>query len=65
MNDASGIHLGTSAFTVAGWPGTFYPAGMKTADYLSFYAKRFDTVEVGSTFYRTPSKTTVEGWCLS
>src|ERR1700693_1250704 len=23
------IRLGTSAFTAAGWPGTFYPAGMK------------------------------------
>jgi uncharacterized protein YecE (DUF72 family) len=31
-------------------------------DYLSFYATRFDTVEVDSTFYRTPALTTVQGW---
>ncbi|HSY98963.1 MAG TPA: DUF72 domain-containing protein [Terriglobales bacterium] len=45
------IRLGTSAFTAAGWEGTFYPASMKPADYLSYYASRFETVEVDSTFY--------------
>jgi uncharacterized protein YecE (DUF72 family) len=56
------IRLGTSAFTATGWEGTFYPAGMKPADYLSCYATKFDTVEVDSTFYHIPAKTTVQGW---
>lgn len=56
------IHVGTSSFTAAGWEGSFYPAGMKPADYLTFYATKFDTVEVDSTFYRTPSVATVSGW---
>ena len=56
------IRLGTSAFTAAGWEGTFYPAGMKPAEYLSYYATKFDTVEVDSTFYRTPAISTVKGW---
>jgi uncharacterized protein YecE (DUF72 family) len=56
------IFIGTSAFTAAGWEGTFYPEGIKPADYLTFYATRFNSVEVDSTFYRTPSKTTVQGW---
>ena len=56
------IHLGTSAFTAAGWEGSFYPAGMKPADYLTYYATKFDTVEVDSTFYRTPAASTVSGW---
>jgi uncharacterized protein YecE (DUF72 family) len=59
---AATIHLGTSAFTAAGWEGTFYPAGMKPAEYLSYYATKFDTVEVDSTFYRCPSPSTVRGW---
>jgi uncharacterized protein YecE (DUF72 family) len=58
----NGIHLGTSAFTAAGWEGSFYPTGMKPADYLSYYATKFDTVEVDSTFYRTPSAAVVNGW---
>jgi uncharacterized protein YecE (DUF72 family) len=56
------IRLGTSAFTAAGWEGAFYPAGMKPADFLSYYATKFDTVEVDSTFYRIPSVATVNGW---
>ncbi|HVB85191.1 MAG TPA: DUF72 domain-containing protein [Candidatus Dormibacteraeota bacterium] len=57
-----GIHLGTSAFTAAGWEGAFYPAGMQPRDFLTYYATKFDTVEVDSTFYRTPSAGTVRGW---
>ena len=45
-----GILLGTSAFTANGWQGSFYPAGMKPADYLKFYSSKFQTVEVDSTF---------------
>jgi hypothetical protein len=30
-----GLLLGTSAFTAAGWEGSFYPAGMKPRDRLS------------------------------
>ena len=60
-NDAE-IRLGTSAFTAAGWEQEFYPAGMKPRDYLSYYATRFDTVELDNTFYRTPEISTVKGW---
>jgi uncharacterized protein YecE (DUF72 family) len=56
------LYIGTSAFTAAGWEGSFYPKGMKPADYLSFYATRFNSVEVDSTFYRTPALSTVKGW---
>jgi uncharacterized protein YecE (DUF72 family) len=56
------LYIGTSAFTAKGWEAAFYPPGMKPADYLSYYATKFDTVEVDSTFYRTPSKATVQGW---
>ncbi len=59
---ATNIRVGTSAFTAAGWENAFYPAGMKAADYLTYYATKFDTVEVDSTFYRTPSVATVNGW---
>jgi uncharacterized protein YecE (DUF72 family) len=43
---ASEIRLGTSAFTAAGWPGSFYPESLKPADYLSYYATQSDTVEL-------------------
>jgi uncharacterized protein YecE (DUF72 family) len=56
------LRIGTSAFTAAGWQTAFYPAGMKAAEYLAYYATQFKTVEVDSTFYRTPSAATVNGW---
>jgi uncharacterized protein YecE (DUF72 family) len=56
------LRLGTSAFVASGWQGSFYPVGMKSADYLTYYATKFDTVEVDSTFYRAPSVATVSGW---
>jgi uncharacterized protein YecE (DUF72 family) len=57
-----GILLGTSAFTANGWEGSFYPPGMKSRDFLSYYATQFPTVEVDSTFYGCPSAGTVSNW---
>ena len=58
----SDIRIGTSAFTAAGWSGTFYPKGLKPAEYLGYYAQHFDTVEVDSTFYATPNVSVVRSW---
>jgi len=58
----TGILLGTSAFTAAGWEGSFYPQGMQSRDFLSYYAQQFATVEVDSTFYGCPSTRTVNNW---
>jgi len=57
-----GILLGTSAFTAKGWQGSFYPHGMNSRDFLSYYATQFSTVEVDSTFYGCPSASTVNNW---
>lgn len=62
MAEKPQLRVGTSAFTAAGWEKSFYPRGMQPAEYLSYYATRFDTVEVDSTFYRTPAPSTVKGW---
>jgi uncharacterized protein YecE (DUF72 family) len=54
--------LGTSSFTANGWQGTFYPRGLKAADYLSYYAEHFSTVEIDATFYACPAERTVANW---
>jgi uncharacterized protein YecE (DUF72 family) len=56
--------LGTSAFTANGWVGSFYPAWMKPSDRLKYYATRFATVEIDSTYYGTPTPETVSNWYL-
>jgi len=58
----SPILLGTSSFTATGWRGSFYPKGLRPADYLSYYAQHFDTVEIDSTFYATPNVSVVRSW---
>jgi uncharacterized protein YecE (DUF72 family) len=57
-----GILIGTSAFNANGWEHSFYPPGMKSRDFLSYYATQFATVEVDSTFYGCPSASTVNNW---
>jgi uncharacterized protein YecE (DUF72 family) len=56
------VRLGTSSWSSQDWVGVFYPSGTSPADFLTEYAKHFDTVEVDSTFYRTPSRTMVGNW---
>ena len=42
--------------------GPFYPPGTKPADYLSYYATQFRTVEADVTYYRVPDRRMVTGW---
>ena len=60
--DIPNLYLGTSSFTARGWAGTFYPEGMKSAEYLTHYSKTFKCVEIDSSFYGTPSPATVNSW---
>jgi uncharacterized protein YecE (DUF72 family) len=56
------IHIGTSGWHYEGWSGIFYPVEMKERDYLSFYSTVFRTVEINSSFYHLPLKSTFARW---
>jgi uncharacterized protein YecE (DUF72 family) len=56
------LHLGTIGWSYDFWKGVFYPKKTVSKDYLPYYAKQFNTVEVDSTFYRIPAKTTITHW---
>jgi uncharacterized protein YecE (DUF72 family) len=56
------LHIGTQGWNYDGWVGPFYPDGTRPAEYLTIYARAFDTVEVDSTFYAIPATKTVRGW---
>ena len=47
------------------WVGKLYSENAKPKDYLHQYAQKFNSGEIDSTFYRIPSKETVEEWRLS
>jgi uncharacterized protein YecE (DUF72 family) len=61
------VLVGTSGWNYASgkgtWNGVFYPARRpKGFDELAYYAEHFDTVEVNSTFYRSPEPAAVTAW---
>jgi uncharacterized protein YecE (DUF72 family) len=54
------IYFGTSGFSYKDWAGIYYPAGMPQRDWLSFYAREFNTCEINSTYYALPTVTTLK-----
>jgi uncharacterized protein YecE (DUF72 family) len=56
------LRLGTSGYSYAPWKGSFYPAKLKSAEMLGYYARRFPTVEINNTFYRMPTKALLGQW---
>ena len=56
------IRVGTSGWSYPSWRPGFYPQGMQPPEFLSFYARHFDTVELNSTGYRLPSEDQFRRW---
>src|SRR6476659_280639 len=56
------VRIGTSGWSYPSWRPGFYPDGMQPAEFLGFYAERFDTVELNSTGYRLPSADQFRRW---
>jgi uncharacterized protein YecE (DUF72 family) len=54
--------VGTSGYQYKGWTEKFYPAEIKKRDWLPYYASRFNTVEINSSFYRLPEESTFARW---
>jgi uncharacterized protein YecE (DUF72 family) len=62
-----GINEGETAHRDDGWSydfwlGNFYPESLASQEYLSEYARRFNSVEVDSTFNRIPNPRVVGNW---
>ncbi len=56
------IHLGTQGWGYKDWVGPFYRAGTGPSGFLKQYASHFDSVELDTTFYATPSISRVRAW---
>jgi uncharacterized protein YecE (DUF72 family) len=55
-------HIGTSGWSYPDWKGLFYPRELKSTDWLAYYASKFKTLEINSSFYHLPKKNVVENW---
>ncbi len=56
------IRAGCTGWSYDDWIGPFYPLGSQPHDFLPFYSKVFDIVEIDTTFYSTPNSWLVNRW---
>jgi uncharacterized protein YecE (DUF72 family) len=56
------ILVGTSSWADPGFVKEWYPPGMPSRDRLAWYAERFEVVEVNSSFYAVPERSTARRW---
>jgi uncharacterized protein YecE (DUF72 family) len=54
------IQIGTSGYSFKDWRESFYPKGLDQGQWLSFYARHFNVVEINATYYRTPPTSTFQ-----
>jgi uncharacterized protein YecE (DUF72 family) len=74
VENAKSVELGKERYSVRRTPkqklrqvdfvfaGSFYPANMNPRDYLSYYATKFNSVEIDSTFYACPPADRFKRW---
>src|SRR6266700_1999676 len=56
------LRIGTSGWQYRDWRGAFYPPGLPQREWLAYYAQRFATVELNSSFYNLPDASSFERW---
>jgi uncharacterized protein YecE (DUF72 family) len=54
------LYFGTSGFSYNDWVGNFYPRGMPRREWLSYYAREFNALELNSTYYALPKLSVLE-----
>src|SRR5207253_365639 len=60
---AARVRVGTCSFADEALTRYWYPRGTRSGEErLRYYADRFDTVEIDSTFYRLPDPETTARW---
>jgi uncharacterized protein YecE (DUF72 family) len=56
------ILVGTSSWADPGFVKEWYPSKLPASDRLPWYAQRFQTVELNSSFYAVPDRSAVHKW---
>jgi uncharacterized protein YecE (DUF72 family) len=59
---AGRILVGTSSWADPGFVKEWYPPKLAAKERLPWYAQRFELVELNSSFYAVPDRSTVHGW---
>ena len=54
------FYCGTCGFSYNDWVGPYYPEGLPRKDWLGYYAREFNSLELNSTYYVLPGLATME-----
>ncbi|NML66789.1 DUF72 domain-containing protein [Hymenobacter sp. RP-2-7] len=57
-----GLYVGCPIWTNKEWLGSYFPLGAKEPDYLRYYARQFNSIELNTTHYHIPDAPTVRRW---
>jgi uncharacterized protein YecE (DUF72 family) len=60
--EAPSLYVGCPIWTNKEWLGSYFPLGIKEPEYLHYYAKQFNSLELNTTHYRIPDAPTVRRW---
>ncbi|MFD3001790.1 DUF72 domain-containing protein [Pontibacter toksunensis] len=61
MAQHDNLYIGTSGWSYR-WQGILYPEDIKSAERLGYYATRFNTTELNSSFYHFTMAKTIQKW---
>jgi uncharacterized protein YecE (DUF72 family) len=56
------IYVGAPVWSHPGWVGSLYPRKTPSKEFLRFYSRQFNSIELNSTFYRVPDDKTLQAW---
>lgn len=56
------VFVGCAKWGRKDWIGKIYPPGTKEDDFLSLYARHFNSIELNATFYKIPSVRQTQEW---
>ncbi len=54
------FYCGTCGFSYKDWVGVYYPEGLPSKSWLSYYAQEFNSLELNSTYYALPGLAAME-----
>jgi uncharacterized protein YecE (DUF72 family) len=56
------VYIGCAKWSRKDWIGKIYPKGAKDGDFLSYYSKQFNCVELNATFHQMPNRAQLGHW---
>lgn len=56
------VYVGCAKWSLPEWVGFLYPPKTKAANYLTEYARHFNSIELNAAYYKIPSLETVRKW---